>query len=110
MASDQDLPIPQAVLDIYPSDWGGDVTDGIGSLDHLSEIYGEIFQVDQLGQKIIVCSSHRMIDELCNPDSFGSTPGGMLEQKKALNKDQLLTANPDDKVSQLAKPENTVKS
>ncbi|KAF7679588.1 bifunctional p-450 nadph-p450 reductase [Alternaria burnsii] len=102
MPSDQALPIPQATLHIYPSDRRVNVTDKLGLLDYLSEVYGEIFQFHQLGHKIIVCSSYRMIDELCDPARFDNTSSGALEQARVLTRDVLFTANPDDKAWEAA--------
>lgn len=99
MTSDEALPIPQPTPSFLLGNLRDiDPTDAPGSFNRLSEIYGEIFQLDLAGRKTIVCSSYDTINDLCDAARFEKPVSGALEEVRALTGDGLFTAYPGEKV------------
>lgn len=65
------------------------------SFQNLADLYGEIYQVE-LGARIMVVSSQRLVNEVCNEDRFHKDIRGNLYEVRALTGDGLFTAAHED--------------
>lgn len=77
-----------------------DINNGSASLARLAQIYGPIYQLQMLGRRIVVLSSQKYVNEVCDEKRFEKKIGGALEEVRAIAKDGLFTAYPEEKVSQ----------
>ncbi|KAI1084616.1 cytochrome P450 [Whalleya microplaca] len=66
------------------------------SFTSLAEKYGEIFRLRRPGSNVVICSSHRLIDELCDEKRFVKIPRGALEEVRNGVHDGLFTARPEE--------------
>ncbi|KAF2088806.1 cytochrome P450 [Saccharata proteae CBS 121410] len=62
----------------------------------LAETYGPIVKLEIQGNRMIICSSHELINEVCGSDRFIKKIGGVLEEVRALTGDGLFTAYQDE--------------
>ncbi|KAL7623677.1 hypothetical protein AAE478_005229 [Parahypoxylon ruwenzoriense] len=64
----------------------------IRSFASLADKYGEIYRLRLPGRSIVICSSHRLIDELCDENRFIKIPKGALHEIRNGVHDGLFTA------------------
>ncbi|KAI5860380.1 cytochrome P450 [Durotheca rogersii] len=64
----------------------------IRSFISLADKYGEIYRLRLPGRSLVVCSSHRLIDELCDEKRFLKVPKGALHEIRQGVHDGLFTA------------------
>ncbi|CAJ2512010.1 Uu.00g076350.m01.CDS01 [Anthostomella pinea] len=62
----------------------------------LAEKYGEIYRLNLPGRTMVVNSSHRLINELCDEKRFIKIPKGALDQIRNGVHDGLFTARPNE--------------
>ena len=62
----------------------------------MADLYGEIFRLDLAGRRVVVCSSHELVNDLCDSERFEKPVSGALEQVRVLTKDGLFTAYPGE--------------
>jgi len=75
-----------------------DINNASSSFTRLAKIYGPIYQLDLFGKKIIVLSSQKYVNEVCDEERFEKVIGGVLTALRPLAKDGLFTARNDEKV------------
>ncbi|EUC36074.1 hypothetical protein COCCADRAFT_89080 [Bipolaris zeicola 26-R-13] len=98
--SSNSVPIPQPPPHLLIGNIGAiDSDDAPGSIQRLSDIYGEIFQLHIPGRpgRIIVVSSHDTINDCCDGDRFEKPINATLEEVRALTGNGLFTAYPGEK-------------
>ncbi|KAJ7740466.1 fatty acid hydroxylase [Mycena maculata] len=66
------------------------------SFDLLAKTYGEIYQLDMLGNNLIVVSSHALTNEVSDEARFQKRVTGGLAQVRNLVGDGLFTAQPEE--------------
>ncbi|KAI0007502.1 cytochrome P450 [Xylariaceae sp. FL0662B] len=66
------------------------------SFTSLAEKYGEIFRLRRPARNVVICSSRRLIDELCDEKRFVKVPRGALEEVRNGVHDGLFTAKLDE--------------
>jgi len=74
----------------------------VSSFWRLAKVYGDIFKVDLVAMKIVVVSSHELINEVMDESRFQKKVWGPLLELRALLGDGLFTAYGDEEVSRLA--------
>ncbi|KAJ6522368.1 fatty acid hydroxylase [Mycena vulgaris] len=62
----------------------------------LAKTYGEIFQLDMLGRKVICVSSYELVNEVSDDSRFQKRVSGGLSQVRNLVGDGLFTAQPEE--------------
>lgn len=68
------------------------------SFQHLADLYGPIYQLELLGKKNIVLSSHELTKETFDDDNYEKIVDGGLVQIRDSIGDGLFTAYSDEKV------------
>ena len=71
----------------------------IKSLRHLSELYGPIYQLDFVSNRVIVVSSYELAHEVFNDERFEKFVSGSVKVLRALSGDALFTAYNHELVS-----------
>lgn len=98
-AREDGLPIPQPPTQFLLGNLKDiDPTNTAASLWRLADIYGPIFRLDLARRKVVVCSSHELVNDLCDANRFEKPIGGALEEVRALTGDGLFTAYPGEHV------------
>ncbi|KAH8655409.1 cytochrome P450 [Xylariales sp. PMI_506] len=69
-----------------------DQADPLGSFMDMAEKYGDIYQLRLPGRTVVVCSSHALVDELCDEKRFKKVPAGALKEIRDGVHDGLFTA------------------
>ena len=96
------VPIPQPPTHAYG--FLGNLPDidpsfALKSIRHLSELYGQVYQLDLLSRKVIVVSSYELAHEVCDDEHYEKTVAGPTKELRALSKDALFTAHNHEPVS-----------
>ncbi|KAJ3044036.1 hypothetical protein HK097_001593 [Rhizophlyctis rosea] len=65
---------------------------GLGSLERLAKLYGPIYRLNILGQKLIVLSSQELVNEASSTSTWEKTLPTALKEIRALAGDGLFTA------------------
>ncbi|KAK4188550.1 cytochrome P450 [Podospora australis] len=73
-----------------------DPTFAVGSFWKLAEIYGPIFTLNLVKRKVIVISSHELINEVCDDKRFDKHVTGVQESIRLFVKNGLFTAYSDE--------------
>ncbi|KAL8787186.1 MAG: hypothetical protein Q9195_007877 [Heterodermia aff. obscurata] len=89
------VPIPQPPTHAYG--FLGNLPDvdpsfAIKSFQHLSELYGPIYQLDFIKKKVIVVSSYELAHEVFDDERFEKFVTGPVLEVRALSKDALFSA------------------
>jgi cytochrome P450/NADPH-cytochrome P450 reductase len=93
----KDVPIPQP-----PPAW---ITGNLGEIDpdfpsrsiqRIADLYGEIVQLQFPGRRVIVVSSERLANEVCDQERFFKEPAKVLREVRALTGDGLFTSAHED--------------
>ena len=71
------------------------------SIWRLNDLYGDIYQLDFIGRKVVVVSNQEYMNELCDESRFQKKIGGALQEIRAIAGDALFTANLEEPVSTL---------
>lgn len=66
------------------------------SLQRMADLYGEIYQLQFPGRRVVVVSSERLVNEVCDQDRFFKEPGKVLRVIRDLTSDGLFTAAHED--------------
>lgn len=69
-----------------------DSTYPLGSFMDLAEQHGEIYRLRFPGRSVVMCSTHELVDELCNEKRFKKVPTGALKEIRDGVHDGLFTA------------------
>jgi cytochrome P450/NADPH-cytochrome P450 reductase len=94
------LPIPQPPAKFLLGNLHDiDPANAPASMWRLADLYGEIFRLDLAGNKIVVCSTHELVNDLCDASRFEKPVGAVLKEVRVLTKDGLFTAYPGEHVS-----------
>ncbi|ORY56856.1 cytochrome P450 [Pseudomassariella vexata] len=64
----------------------------LGSFMSLAEKYGEVYRLHLPGRSVVFCSTHALIDELCDEKRFKKVPTGVLYEIRNGVHDGLFTA------------------
>ena len=89
-------PIPQPPPSLLLRNFGEmDPTFPSRSFQRLADLYGEIYQLD-LGRRVVVLSSQRLINEVCDQDRFHKDISRTLVEVRALTGDGLFTSAHED--------------
>ena len=96
------VPIPQPPTHAYG--FLGNLPDvdpafALKSLRHMSELYGGIYQLDFVKNKVLVISSYELAHEVFNDETFEKFVSGSLLELRPLSKDGLFTAYNHEPVS-----------
>ena len=102
----QSVPIPQPPTHAYG--FLGNLPDidpsfAIKSLRHLSELYGPIYQLDFISERVLLISSYELAHEVFNDERFEKYVSGSLKELRSLSKDALFTAHNYEPVSCVCK-------
>lgn len=92
----QEVPIPQPpptpLLGNFPD---MDLNFPARGFQHLAELYGEIYQL-RLSNRVVVVSSQKLINELCDQERFHKDIPRTLREVRALTGDGLFTSAHED--------------
>lgn len=71
----------------------------MGSLWRLADVYGPIFTLNLVKRKIVVLSSHALINEVCDEKRFEKKVAGAQEAIRVFVKNGLFTSYNEEEVS-----------
>jgi len=83
-----------------------DINNASASFTRLAKIYGPIYQLNLFGKKLIVLSSQKYVNEVCDETRFEKVIAGALLALRPVVKDGLFTATNDEKVPSVPVTEN----
>lgn len=66
------------------------------AIQRMADLYGEIYQLDLAGNRLLVLSTQQLINEACDQDRFAKTVNRTLKEVRALTGDGLFTAQHED--------------
>jgi cytochrome P450 / NADPH-cytochrome P450 reductase len=66
------------------------------SLQRMADLYGEIYQLQFPGRRVIVISSQKLVNEVCDQERFFKEPNKVLQVVRDLTSDGLFTAAHED--------------